>query len=183
MCAILPEKPKNMSKKNVIFYANPKIDFLFGLYGGKPIPTKQDKFAPIEVTQINEDGAEEKLNNFSVKKPHIDCVIEFNKNIQEVANKIFNNENIIRKPNEVEVIISISVTEKRYKEVDVDNLSKCVLDSLNKIAYDDDSQVSSLICNKHIHEMKLNAIFIGITKLTEKRKGIQGDIKLFGTKE
>ena len=62
MCAILPEKPKNMSKKNVIFYANPKIDFLFGLYGGKPIPTKQDKFAPIEVTQINEDGAEEKLN-------------------------------------------------------------------------------------------------------------------------
>ena len=31
--------------------------------------------------------------------------------------------------------------------------------------------------------MKLNAIFIGVTKLTEERKGIQGDIKLFGTKE
>lgn len=172
-----------MNDKYVKFYGNPKIDFLFGLYGGKPIPTKQDKFAPIEVIQINEDGVEEKLNNFYVKKPDIDSVIEFNKSIQDVANKIFNNENIIRKPNEIEVVISISVTEKRFKEVDVDNLSKCVLDSLNKIAYEDDSQVSSLICNKHIHEMKLNAIFIGITKLTEKRKGIQGDIKLFGTKE
>lgn len=172
-----------MNEKYVKFYGNPKIDFLFGLYGGKPIPTKQDKFAPIEVIQINEDGVEEKLNNFYVKKPDIDSVIEFNKSIKDVANKIFNNENIIRKPNEIEVVISISVTEKRFKEVDVDNLSKCVLDSLNKIAYEDDSQVSSLICNKHIHEMKLNAIFIGITKLTEKRKGIQGDIKLFGTKE
>ena len=172
-----------MSKEIIKFYQNPKIDFLFGLYGGKPIPTKQDKFAPIEVTQMNEDGIEEKLDNFYVKKPNIDSVIEFNKSIQDAANEIFNKENIIRKPNEVEVIISISVTEKRFKEVDVDNLSKCVLDSLNKIAYEDDSQVSSLICNKHIHEMKLNAIIIGITKLTEKRKGIQGDIKLFGTKE
>lgn len=172
-----------MSENNVKFYSNPKIDFLFGLYGGKPIPTKQDKFAPIEVTQINEDGEEEKLNNFYVKKPDINSVIEFNKNIQDVARKIFNKENIIKKPNEVEVIISISVTEKRFKEVDVDNLSKCVLDSLNQIAFDDDSQVSSLICNKHIHLMKLNAIFIGITKLSENRKGIQGDIKLFGTKE
>lgn len=172
-----------MSENDVTFYSNPKIDFLFGLYGGKPIPTKQDKFAPIEVTQINENGEEEKLNNFYVKKPDIDSVIEFNKNIQDVARKIFNKENIIKKPNEVEVIISISVTEKRFKEVDVDNLSKCVLDSLNQIAFDDDSQVSSLICNKHIHSMKLNAIFIGITKLSENRKGIQGDIKLFGTKE
>ena len=172
-----------MNEKYVKFYGNPKIDFLFGLYGGKPIPTKQDKFAPIEVTQINKEGVEEKLNNFYVKKPDIDSVIEFNKSIQDVAGKIFNSENIIRKPNEVEVIITISVTEKRFKEVDVDNLSKCVLDSLNKIAYEDDSQVSSLICNKHIHEMKLNAIFIGITKLTKNRKGIQGDIKLFGSEE
>lgn len=30
--------------------------------------------------------------------------------------------------------------------------------------------------------MKLNAIFIGITKLNDDRKGIQVDIKLFGTK-
>lgn len=172
-----------MNQEKIIFYSNPKIDFLFGLYGGKPIPTKQDKFAPIEVTQINEDGVEEKLNNFYVKKPDTDSVAEFNKSIKEVANKIFNDKNILRKPNDIEIIISISVTEKRFKEVDVDNLSKCVLDSLNKIAYEDDSQVSSLICNKHIHEMKLNAIFIGITKLTEKRRGILGDIKLFGTKE
>lgn len=106
-----------MSKNNIKFYQNPKIDFLFGLYGGKPIPTKQDKFAPIEVTQINEDGIEEKLNNFYVKKPDIDSVIEFNKSIQDAANEIFNKENIIRKPNEVEVIISISELKNASKKL------------------------------------------------------------------
>lgn len=169
-----------MSEDFIKYYPNPKIDYLFGLYGGKPIPTKQDKFSPIEMIHIDENGQEEKLNNFYIKKPDIDSVIEFNKNIQNVTAKIFNKDNIIKKPNLVEVIISISVTEKRFKEVDLDNLSKCVLDSLNNIAFEDDSQVSSLICNKHVHSMKLNAIFIGITKLTDKRKGIQGDIKLFG---
>ena len=42
-------------------------------------------------------GLEEKLDNFYVKKPDIDSVIEFNKSIQDAANEIFNKENIIRK--------------------------------------------------------------------------------------
>jgi Holliday junction resolvase RusA-like endonuclease len=50
----------------------------------------------------------------------------------------------------VEVILFIAITEKRYKTVDVDNLSKAVLDSLNGIAYEDDSQVASLICKKSL---------------------------------
>ena len=73
----------------------------------------------------------------------------------------------------VQVSLSISLTEKRYFDVDVDNLAKTVLDSLNGIAFDDDSQVSSLIVEKHIHPMKVNGILIAITKLTETRKGLQ----------
>ncbi|RZK11042.1 MAG: RusA family crossover junction endodeoxyribonuclease, partial [Flavobacterium sp.] len=56
--------------------------------------------------------------------------------------------------------------------VDVDNLAKCVLDILNGIAFEDDSQVTSLLVNKFIHEMRLNSILIGVTKITELRRGL-----------
>ncbi|CAH0273220.1 hypothetical protein SRABI27_03553 [Pedobacter sp. Bi27] len=58
---------------------------------------------------------------------------------------------------------------------------KCVLDGLNGIAFDDDSQVSTLLSKKFIHEMKLNSILIAITKITDERAGLLGDIKLYGT--
>ena len=77
-------------------------------------------------------------------------------------------------PDKVQVSLSFSLTEKRFFEVDVDNLSKTVLiDSLNGIAYDDDKQVTSLIVDKHVHKMKVNGILIAITKLTDKRKGLE----------
>ena len=86
------------------------------------------------------------------------------------------------KPNVVEVVISVSATEKRFKEVDVDNLAKCVLDCLNGIAFEDDSQVVTIICNKNIHEKKLDGILIAITTLTNERKGLLGDFVLFNMK-
>ncbi|GAA0076169.1 RusA family crossover junction endodeoxyribonuclease [Clostridium sp. CTA-5] len=38
--------------------------------------------------------------------------------------------------------------ERPQKKPDADNIAKIILDSLNKIAYDDDSQVVELIVNK-----------------------------------
>lgn len=38
------------------------------------------------------------------------------------------------------------------KKPDIDNVAKCVLDSLNKIAYADDTQVVELIVNKYYAE-------------------------------
>ena len=38
------------------FRQNPKVEILFGFYGGKPIPTKQDKFKPLKVFEIDEKG-------------------------------------------------------------------------------------------------------------------------------
>jgi len=67
--------------------------------------------------------------------------------------------------------------------VDVDNLAKCVLDALNGIAFDDDSQVSVLVSQKFIHEMKQNSILIGITKLTHERRGALGNFAMFSTKK
>lgn len=172
-----------MEEKSKIFVQNPKVDYLFGMMGTKPIPTKQDKFVPANVTQINNDGTEEELKIFYTKKPDIDAVIEFTDELKSVASKVFKDGKRIDKPHLVEVLISISVTERRFKQVDLDNLTKCVLDALNTVAFEDDSQVSSIIANKHVHDMKVHAIMIGITKLTDERQGFGNEIKLFWEKE
>lgn len=170
-------------EKYVTFYKNPKIDYLFMLCGGKPVPPKHDQFKPIEALEIDEDGNEKIIKDFYVKKPGKNAVIEFQNLIKETASEIFNDENKIKSPNEIEVVISISTLEKQFKIVDVDNLAKTILDGLEGVAFDNDAQVSNLIINKHIHPMKINAVFVGITKLTEKRRGFREGIKLFGEKE
>lgn len=163
---------------SITFYKNPKIDFLFGYFGDLPVSTKQDKFKPIEVVEIDTDGKEEILNNFYMKKPPKDSIQSFENYIKELASENFNDNNRIKKPAFIQVYLSISITEKRFKEVDVDNLAKSVLDGLNGVAYDDDSQITSLIVKKHIHPMKQNGIMIGISELTENNKGLIEDIKL-----
>ncbi|WP_291131792.1 RusA family crossover junction endodeoxyribonuclease [Flavobacterium sp. UBA7682] len=172
-----------MERKNKTFVQNPNIDYLFGMFGTKPIPTKQDKFVPADVIQINDDGTEEELKIFYTKKPDADAVLEFTNELRNVASKVFKEGKRINKPHLVEVLISISVTERRFKQVDIDNLTKCVLDALNTVAFEDDSQVSSIIANKHVHDMKVHAIMIGITKLTKERQGFGSEIKLFREKE
>ena len=121
----------------------------------------------------DEDGVETILKDFYQRKPDTVSVQKFKKYIQEITTDRFSESDRIKMPNVVQVHLSISISEKRYFEVDVDNLAKTVLDSLNGIAFDDDSQVSSLIVEKRVHPMKVNGILISITKLTEKRKGLQ----------
>lgn len=172
-----------MESNLVTFYQNPKVDHLFGFFKGEPIPTKQDKFKPIDVIRVGEDGKEEVLKNFYIKNPDSESVSRFHALIQELAKGEFTEGKKIIKPFEVEVILSISVTEKRFREVDVDNLAKSVLDGLNGIAFEDDCQVTTLICRKHIHPSKVNGILIGVTKLRPENQGFGEDIKLFSSKK
>jgi Holliday junction resolvase RusA-like endonuclease len=161
-----------MGKKITTYRQNPNIDFLFGYFGNMAVPTKQGGYKPIEMIETREDGTEIILNDFYIKKPDTNAIVEFKKYIQVVARKNFNESNIIKMPNDVQVHMSISVNKKRYYEVDVDNLAKTVLDCIKGIAFDDDSQVSSLIVEKHIHPMNVNGILIAITKITDDRKGL-----------
>lgn len=160
-------------EKNVTYRQNPKIDFLFGYFGNLIVPTKQDGFRPIDVIETNNNGDETVLKNFYLRNPETSSVLKFREYIQGIARKKISINDRINKPHNVQVHLSISITEKRYYEVDVDNLAKSVLDSLNGIAFEDDSQVSSLIVEKHIHPMKVNGILIAITKLTAERKGLE----------
>jgi len=160
-----------------IFYANPRLDYLFGFLGGEPVPTKKDSFKPIKDAVISSENGEEILKDIYQKNPSNRRVKEFQLEISDLAKSVIK-ENTIKRPFVVEVILSFSITQSRCKEVDIDNLAKSVLDGLTGVAYEDDSQVSCLICNKYVHENNLNSLLIGITKLTKTRKGFGTEIKL-----
>lgn len=160
---------KKNNDKSVTFVNNPNIDYFFGYMGGEPVPTKQDAFRPIEVIGRDDAGSETILKDFYIRNPETSSVKKFKEYIGYIAKVVIREK--IEMPYEVQVHLSISVTEKRYFEVD--NLAKSVLDSLKTIAFDDDSQVSSLIVEKHIHPMKTNGILIAITKLTPERRGLE----------
>lgn len=167
----------------ITYTMNPKIDVLFGFYGGKPIPTKQDKFKPLQAFEIDENGNEIEIKNLYERKRDKNSIQEMKEFVRNSALKAFKEKGIINKPAKVEVILSFSLLERRFKEVDIDNLTKTVLDGLNGVAFEDDSQVSSLIATKHVHEMKVDALFVGVTEITEERKGFANEIKLFAEKK
>lgn len=166
-----------MAQEYITFYKNPKIEILFGFYGGKPIPTKQDKFKPIQAIAVDEEGNEIEVKNLYERKEDKNSIQEMKELVSENAKKAFEKKGIIKRPAEVEVVLSISLTERRFKEVDVDNLAKTILDGLTGVAFDDDAQVSSLMVTKFVHQMKIDSILIGITELTEASKGLRSDIK------
>ena len=172
-----------MKEEFITYQKNPKVEILFGFYGGKMILTKQDQFKPIKAFELDENGNEIELKNFYKKKDDKNSIQEMKNIVAEYATEAFKEKGIINKPSEVEVLLSFSIKENRFKQVDIDNLSKTILDGLTGVAFEDDAQVSSLIVNKHVHPMKIDAIFIGVTELTEELKGIGSEIKLFGLKQ
>lgn len=167
-----------MEKK---YYKNPKIDYLIFFFNIDEVPTKQDKFSKLNDFYIKDELNEEiPLNNLYYKKDDKDSV----KKLEYLIKNHFKENKIhpIEKPKNVEVYISISTqTERRLKEVDVDNLAKSVLDCLNGVAFEDDSQVTQLICRKDIDKLKYNSVTIGITELSETRHGILGDVKILSS--
>jgi Holliday junction resolvase RusA-like endonuclease len=160
-------------KEHLTFKQNPNVDFLFGYFNGMQVPTKQDAFKSIDVLAIDDNEAETILKDFYQRKPEKASILKFKKFIKELTKNKFKDSDRIKMPEKVQVSLSFSLTEKRFFKVDIDNLSKTVLDSLNGIAFDDDKQITSLIVDKHIHKMKINGILIAIAKLTKKRKGLQ----------
>ena len=162
----------------VTFIQNPEIDILLG-YVGVTIPSKKQDFKPIEVMAVYDDGKEEILKNFYVKKPSSKSVLEFENLIKyQITNSHLQNKKIL-KPALVEVVIAISLTKKKYFDIDVDNIAKTVLDSITGYLIEDDSQVRRVICQKDIHPLNKEGFFIAVTELTKERKGLMGDFYLF----
>ena len=79
----------------------------------------------------------------------------------------------------MDVVISLTLKKERIFDVDVDNVSKTVLDAIKGYLIEDDSQVATLICSKVVHPLNIPGYFIAVTELTKERKGILGDYYLF----
>lgn len=167
-----------MDDKNyVTFRQNPDIDILFGNVN-KIIPSKREDFKPINVKIIKEDGEEEILDNFYVKKPSTKSVVEFENYVRQQISEPSLDYKKILKPSIVEVVIAITVSKKKFFEIDLDNIAKTVLDTLKGHLFEDDSQVANLVCRKDTHKKNMNGFFIAVTELLENRKGILGDFYL-----
>ncbi len=157
------------------FVKNPSIDHLFGLLGNQPILTKKDSYKLIKMVRVSKDGKKEILNNIYEKNPDKKSLEILKQEIGKSAEEM----EIIKKPRTVEVIISVVMKERRFKEVDVDNLAKTIIDSLIGIAFEDDSQVETLLVKKSIHPMQVDGVWIGVTELTTEKKGYVGSVDLY----
>jgi Holliday junction resolvase RusA-like endonuclease len=160
------------------FVQRPEIDILFG-YVGATIPSKRQDFKPIPMMSVCGDGREQILQNFYIRKPSTKSVQEFEQLIREEITSSSLQEKKIMKPSLVEVIIAISLPKERYFDVDVDNISKTVLDAIKGYLIEDDNQVKRLICDKDIHPLNKDGFFVAITELTSERCGLVGDFYLF----
>lgn len=77
--------------------------------------------------------------------------IDAEKRIAAVFASLYHKEQLITGP--VEMIVDFWLPDYAHK--DVDNLAKLVMDALNKVAYEDDSQVVTILARKHLHDMTM----------------------------
>jgi len=82
-----------MSEENRTYAQNPKIDYLFGTFGGTFAPTKQDKYKPIEVFEIDETGMKKALKDFYIKRPGKNSIVVFEELIKNLASQLFSEKN------------------------------------------------------------------------------------------
>ncbi len=124
------------------------------------------------------------IGKIYTKNPDNKSIAEFHDYFQALCSEFFQGLGKILKPTLIEIVLSISMSKNRFWDVDVDNIAKLILDEMKGIVFEDDSQVCSLIVTKYIRtEEPINGIIIGITKLTEERKGFISDVWLFRKKK
>lgn len=150
---------------------NQELDFFIGFLGGPDIPTKQDKFKPVfaDSVIITKDDISKPLEeglDFYIKKKDNKSQKDFEEGFRSQIIKELKEEHPYKLAQKLEVIISISMTEKRLKEVDIDNLTKSILDCFKGTVFEDDSQVINILASKYVNEIAaLNGLMVGIRKI------------------
>ncbi len=163
-------------------YPNPIFDFAIGYFGGfEDVPTKQDKFKSMTYLNLrcdDEDGKRINVDDklYIINERKRDNQAKFEEMMNSLIKENIKDYHPYKKPLELEVVIGINTNSKRSKEVDLDNLVKCILDCFNGLIYEDDSQITSLIASKYVikdkHIPPYPGLMIGIRLLTEEKKMI-----------
>jgi len=168
-----------MPSKKVAIKKVPNLDWTIAMWGGKPVPTKQEKYKPLIGYQgVIDDGETEKiLDDLYIRNPDKSIVQEFESRLREFLKENVTDEMPYKMP--VEVILAFDINQKRLFEVDVDNLCKTVLDAMTGLVFEDDSQVVRLLALKDTHEWDTNGLSIGVNKLEKQDDGWFYNIKMF----
>lgn len=157
---------------------NPDFDLICGYIGGfDDVPTKQDKSKPIPHKSLfykDEDGNEIQIDGefYASNNKAKANLKRFEAEFIDCINLVLTEKHPYEKPLELEVIMTIKMSEKRMKIVDVDNLAKSVLDFMSGRVFNDDSQVTSLFVTKSVIKdefvPELSGIAVGVRILNEK---------------
>ena len=120
-----------MDKNELItLYKNPFYDDVFQAYDIPPIPSKKGGYKKTEHGSYND-------------KPPTPSVAEFER---WMRNEYFEHRNPVWPlEGDLFVYITILIIQKRYSEIDIDNLAHAMLDAMKGIVYLDDVQVSTLL--------------------------------------
>lgn len=171
---------------------NEEFDVIGGFIGGfEDIPTKQDKFKPItdgEAILTKSDGSKEKLNDVYLMNPKIkQSIKDFEAKFLDIIKGVKTNEHPYKKAVPLEIIMNVKMSAKRYNNVDVDNIAKCVLDIMKGELFEDDSQLQSLFIYKEVPparplEPKLQQ-YTGSKEIPEGLAGIMFGIRRLDTRK
>ena len=140
-----------------------RYDGLFGLVFTNRIPTKQDWFDKLNKQDISlpiRKELGELINSLYVRRGDGHELKEFKHSLASVAMKHLHCLQRGVSKSSLNLKISISTTENWINKVDVDNLAKGCLDSLNHVLYEDDRQVYNLEVSKFIHPMDVHSILV-----------------------
>ena len=163
---------------------NPEFDYVCGYVGGfDDIPTKQDKFKPIQPKKIyfeDADGEAHSLEGefYISNNKAKENQKKFEEKFVEVIKLNLTEHHPYKNPIQLEVIMKINMSEKRIKFVDVDNIAKAVLDYMKGYVFEDDSQVKNLFATKQIIKdeliPQLSGIIVGVRILDNKPSLLNG---------
>jgi Holliday junction resolvase RusA-like endonuclease len=172
-----------MPSKKVVIKKVPHLNWAVAMWGGKPVPTKQEKYKPLTGYQgvLNEGETEEIFEELYIRNPDKNIVHEFENRLREYLKENTTSEMPYKMP--LEVILAFDINRKRLFEVDVDNLCKTVLDAMKGIIFEDDSQVVRLLALKDTHEWDTNGLSIGVNKIEKDSDGWFRDLKMFYIEE
>lgn len=129
------------------------IDFQFGIDG--IIPSTQQAYHKNKV-------------NLEIKAEEKEKIIAFKKRISDVLNEQSKQLEQFPTNNELFVfILQYFISEQKYKERDLDNMAKTILDLLEVKFYQDDKQVKTLLISKKIDKTNIpqNFAYIAIKEL------------------
>lgn len=135
------------------FYQNPFYDYVFGTFD-------------INVPSTRSGYKNNSQTSQSFPNPITTSVREFRNYIKNWLGK--NPDKTWPCQCRLLITLSLGLTPKNYAEKDIDNITKSLIDALNKIVYKDDRQIDCLYINKYKTGKEGRGSFmIGIKKLTD----------------